>query len=114
MDAWLWTLSGPRVCVVTMTNANYPYNDELYLVPLALADAELSDAFFETEVNDEPIHRDINDRTINPSAYGILPIRKHFLESWIWTMHNRFVHSVVNLERHKRALNNYYLIHRGN
>ncbi|XP_017476948.1 PREDICTED: CD109 antigen isoform X8 [Rhagoletis zephyria] len=79
---------GQESGVVTMTNANYPYNDELYLVPLALADAELSDAFFETEVNDEPIHRDINDRTIDPSAYGILPIRKNFLESWIWTMHN--------------------------
>lgn len=54
----------------------------------------LNDEYFEVALNDEPMHRDITDRTIDPSAYGVLPIRKMFLESWIWTLRNRFVPSV--------------------
>ncbi|XP_050320287.1 thioester-containing protein 1 allele R1 isoform X6 [Bactrocera neohumeralis] len=79
---------GQESGVVTMTNANYPYNDELYPSPLALADSVLNDEYFEVALNDEPMHRDITDRTIDPSAYGVLPIRKMFLESWIWTLLN--------------------------
>ncbi|XP_018798388.1 PREDICTED: CD109 antigen isoform X5 [Bactrocera latifrons] len=79
---------GQESGVVTMTNANYPYNDELYPSPLALADSVLNDEYFEVALNDEPMHRDITDRTIDPSAYGALPIRKMFLESWIWTLLN--------------------------
>ncbi|XP_054743840.1 thioester-containing protein 1 allele R1 isoform X10 [Anastrepha obliqua] len=57
--------------VVTMTNANYPYNEDSEVSP-----------------NDEPMQSYITDKLNDPSAHGTLPIRKIFLENWIWTIHD--------------------------
>ncbi|XP_067624051.1 thioester-containing protein 1 allele R1 isoform X6 [Eurosta solidaginis] len=79
---------GQDAGLVTLTNAHYPYNDDSYPISLLLADAAVSDEFFEVAQNDEPIHRDINDKTYDLAAYGLVPVRKHFIETWIWTLHD--------------------------